>query len=193
VRKNHTWLDARLADCAGSTDVELQFFYDGTLLQRGGAVARRRLEPRGAQARRAAAGGVEHALVTLDSYLLSYNFSLDTLPSRLSGPRSAAGHRSAWPIRPARADVRARARRQPSPRPRDPAAGAAGSSSDCCFLRRSERAREHRGLGRRLRPVNLNFTAGRDGMAAAIGRCGIETVLTSRTFLAKAGIPQARA
>ena len=32
LRKNHTWLDARLNDCAGSTDVELQFFYDGTLL-----------------------------------------------------------------------------------------------------------------------------------------------------------------
>ena len=38
-------------------------------------------------------------------------------------------------------------------------------------------------------PVNLNFTAGRDAMAAAIDRCGISTVLTSRTFLAKAGIP----
>jgi hypothetical protein len=33
LRKNHTWLDARLNGCAGSTDVELQFFYDGTLLQ----------------------------------------------------------------------------------------------------------------------------------------------------------------
>jgi hypothetical protein len=32
LRKNHTWLDARLADCAGSTDVELKFFYDGALL-----------------------------------------------------------------------------------------------------------------------------------------------------------------
>ncbi len=40
-------------------------------------------------------------------------------------------------------------------------------------------------------PVNLNFTAGRDAMAAAIDRCGISTVLTSRTFLAKAGIPLA--
>ena len=40
-------------------------------------------------------------------------------------------------------------------------------------------------------PVNLNFTAGRDAMAAAIDRCAISTVLTSRTFLAKAGIPQA--
>ena len=40
-------------------------------------------------------------------------------------------------------------------------------------------------------PVNLNFTAGRDAMAAAIGRCGITTVLTSRTFLSKAGIPPA--
>jgi acyl-[acyl-carrier-protein]-phospholipid O-acyltransferase / long-chain-fatty-acid--[acyl-carrier-protein] ligase len=40
-------------------------------------------------------------------------------------------------------------------------------------------------------PVNLNFTAGRDTMAAAIDRCGITTVLTSRTFLAKAGLPDA--
>jgi acyl-[acyl-carrier-protein]-phospholipid O-acyltransferase/long-chain-fatty-acid--[acyl-carrier-protein] ligase len=40
-------------------------------------------------------------------------------------------------------------------------------------------------------PVNLNFTAGRDAMAAATSRCGISTILTSRTFLAKAGLPQA--
>jgi len=32
LRKNHTWLDARLNGCAGSTDVELQFFYDGMLV-----------------------------------------------------------------------------------------------------------------------------------------------------------------
>ena len=32
LRKNHTWLDARLRRCAGSTDVELRFFYDGALL-----------------------------------------------------------------------------------------------------------------------------------------------------------------
>ena len=37
-------------------------------------------------------------------------------------------------------------------------------------------------------PVNLNFTAGREAMTAAIDRCGITTVLTSRTFLAKANI-----
>ena len=37
-------------------------------------------------------------------------------------------------------------------------------------------------------PVNLNFTAGRDGMAAAIGQCGIRTVVTSKAFLAKAKI-----
>jgi acyl-[acyl-carrier-protein]-phospholipid O-acyltransferase/long-chain-fatty-acid--[acyl-carrier-protein] ligase len=35
-------------------------------------------------------------------------------------------------------------------------------------------------------PVNLNFTAGRDGMAAAIGQCGIRTIVTSKAFLAKA-------
>jgi acyl-[acyl-carrier-protein]-phospholipid O-acyltransferase/long-chain-fatty-acid--[acyl-carrier-protein] ligase len=39
-------------------------------------------------------------------------------------------------------------------------------------------------------PVNVNFTAGRDAMAAAIGRCGIATVLTSHTFLSKAGIAE---
>ena len=37
-------------------------------------------------------------------------------------------------------------------------------------------------------PVNLNFTAGRESMAAAVERCGITTVLSSRRFLAKAGI-----
>ncbi len=34
-------------------------------------------------------------------------------------------------------------------------------------------------------PVNLNFTAGRDGMAAAVQQCGIRTVVTSKAFLAK--------
>jgi acyl-[acyl-carrier-protein]-phospholipid O-acyltransferase / long-chain-fatty-acid--[acyl-carrier-protein] ligase len=37
-------------------------------------------------------------------------------------------------------------------------------------------------------PVNLNFTAGRESMAAALERCGIRTILTSRRFLSKAGI-----
>jgi acyl-[acyl-carrier-protein]-phospholipid O-acyltransferase/long-chain-fatty-acid--[acyl-carrier-protein] ligase len=37
-------------------------------------------------------------------------------------------------------------------------------------------------------PVNLNFTAGREAMAAAIDRCRITTVITSRAFLSKAGI-----
>jgi acyl-[acyl-carrier-protein]-phospholipid O-acyltransferase/long-chain-fatty-acid--[acyl-carrier-protein] ligase len=36
--------------------------------------------------------------------------------------------------------------------------------------------------------VNFNFTAGRDAMAAAVERCEIKTILTSRLFLAKAGI-----
>jgi acyl-[acyl-carrier-protein]-phospholipid O-acyltransferase / long-chain-fatty-acid--[acyl-carrier-protein] ligase len=36
--------------------------------------------------------------------------------------------------------------------------------------------------------VNLNFTAGSDAMAAAIERCGITTVITSRKFVAKADI-----
>lgn len=30
LRKDHTWIDARLRDCGGR--VELQFFYDGTLV-----------------------------------------------------------------------------------------------------------------------------------------------------------------
>ena len=37
-------------------------------------------------------------------------------------------------------------------------------------------------------PVNLNFTAGHDAMAAAVERCGITTILTARAFVAKAGI-----
>jgi acyl-[acyl-carrier-protein]-phospholipid O-acyltransferase/long-chain-fatty-acid--[acyl-carrier-protein] ligase len=37
-------------------------------------------------------------------------------------------------------------------------------------------------------PVNLNFTAGRAAMLAAIERCGIKTILTSRRFIEKAGI-----
>ena len=36
--------------------------------------------------------------------------------------------------------------------------------------------------------VNLNFTAGRDGMRAAIERCQITTILTSRKFIDKAEI-----
>ena len=35
-------------------------------------------------------------------------------------------------------------------------------------------------------PVNLNFTAGREGMASALEQCGIRTVITSKTFLTKA-------
>jgi acyl-[acyl-carrier-protein]-phospholipid O-acyltransferase/long-chain-fatty-acid--[acyl-carrier-protein] ligase len=37
-------------------------------------------------------------------------------------------------------------------------------------------------------PVNLNFTAGREAMASAIAQCGIQTILTSRIFLSKAGL-----
>ena len=36
--------------------------------------------------------------------------------------------------------------------------------------------------------VNLNFTAGREAMDAAIERCAISTILTSQTFLKKAGL-----
>ena len=39
-----------------------------------------------------------------------------------------------------------------------------------------------------LVPVNLNFTAGRAAIAAAVERCGIRTTVTSKTFLTKAGI-----
>jgi acyl-[acyl-carrier-protein]-phospholipid O-acyltransferase / long-chain-fatty-acid--[acyl-carrier-protein] ligase len=37
-------------------------------------------------------------------------------------------------------------------------------------------------------PVNLNFTAGREAMAAAVTRSEIRTTLTSKAFLAKAGL-----
>jgi acyl-[acyl-carrier-protein]-phospholipid O-acyltransferase/long-chain-fatty-acid--[acyl-carrier-protein] ligase len=37
-------------------------------------------------------------------------------------------------------------------------------------------------------PVNLNFTAGREAMTAAMQQCGIQTILTSRQFLHKAKI-----
>jgi acyl-[acyl-carrier-protein]-phospholipid O-acyltransferase/long-chain-fatty-acid--[acyl-carrier-protein] ligase len=37
-------------------------------------------------------------------------------------------------------------------------------------------------------PVNLNFTAGAEAMAAARAQCGITTVVTSRRFLDKAGL-----
>jgi acyl-[acyl-carrier-protein]-phospholipid O-acyltransferase/long-chain-fatty-acid--[acyl-carrier-protein] ligase len=36
--------------------------------------------------------------------------------------------------------------------------------------------------------VNLNFTAGRESMLAAIERCGITTVISSKRFLSKAGL-----
>jgi acyl-[acyl-carrier-protein]-phospholipid O-acyltransferase/long-chain-fatty-acid--[acyl-carrier-protein] ligase len=39
-------------------------------------------------------------------------------------------------------------------------------------------------------PVNLNFTAGRESIASAIEQCGIDTILTSRQFLAKAKIDE---
>jgi acyl-[acyl-carrier-protein]-phospholipid O-acyltransferase/long-chain-fatty-acid--[acyl-carrier-protein] ligase len=39
-------------------------------------------------------------------------------------------------------------------------------------------------------PVNLNFTAGADAMGTAIEQCGIRTILTSRVFLAKAGLEE---
>src|SRR5260370_19007299 len=37
-------------------------------------------------------------------------------------------------------------------------------------------------------PVNLNFTAGREGMASAIEQCRIRTAVTSKVFLQKSKI-----
>jgi acyl-[acyl-carrier-protein]-phospholipid O-acyltransferase/long-chain-fatty-acid--[acyl-carrier-protein] ligase len=37
-------------------------------------------------------------------------------------------------------------------------------------------------------PVNLNFTAGREAMKSAVDRCELQTILTSKKFLAKADI-----
>ncbi len=42
-------------------------------------------------------------------------------------------------------------------------------------------------------PVNLNFTAGPAAMESAIHQCGIKTIVTSRTFLAKARIAESEA
>jgi acyl-[acyl-carrier-protein]-phospholipid O-acyltransferase / long-chain-fatty-acid--[acyl-carrier-protein] ligase len=39
-------------------------------------------------------------------------------------------------------------------------------------------------------PVNLNFTIGKDALEAAIAQSGIRTIVTSRTFLAKASLPE---
>ncbi len=39
-------------------------------------------------------------------------------------------------------------------------------------------------------PVNLNFTVGADAMASAIEQCSIRTIVTSKTFLTKAGIEE---
>ena len=38
-------------------------------------------------------------------------------------------------------------------------------------------------------PVNLNFTAGRQAMDAAIAQCRLRTILTSRAFLERIGLP----
>jgi len=40
------------------------------------------------------------------------------------------------------------------------------------------------------KPVNLNFTAGREGMAAIANQCRIRTTITSRTFLKKARLDE---
>jgi acyl-[acyl-carrier-protein]-phospholipid O-acyltransferase/long-chain-fatty-acid--[acyl-carrier-protein] ligase len=42
----------------------------------------------------------------------------------------------------------------------------------------------------RRTPVNLNFTIGQDALSAAIDQAGIRTILTSRVFLSKAGLPE---
>ena len=38
-------------------------------------------------------------------------------------------------------------------------------------------------------PINLNFTLGQDMLDASVARAGIKTILTSRVFLEKAGLP----
>src|SRR5690349_1479558 len=38
-------------------------------------------------------------------------------------------------------------------------------------------------------PVNLNFTIGAETMSEAVAQAGIRTIVTSRVFLAKAGLP----
>ena len=38
-------------------------------------------------------------------------------------------------------------------------------------------------------PVNLNFTSGAEAMEAAMNQCSIKTIITSRAFVARAGIP----
>jgi len=39
-------------------------------------------------------------------------------------------------------------------------------------------------------PVNLNFTIGQEALSASIEQAGIRTILTSRRFLSKAGLPE---
>jgi acyl-[acyl-carrier-protein]-phospholipid O-acyltransferase/long-chain-fatty-acid--[acyl-carrier-protein] ligase len=39
-------------------------------------------------------------------------------------------------------------------------------------------------------PVNLNFTAGSEAMDASVEQCAIKTIITSRVFLAKAGVEE---
>lgn len=39
-------------------------------------------------------------------------------------------------------------------------------------------------------PVNLNFTIGQEALSAAIEQAGIKTILTSKKFLSKAGLPE---
>ena len=73
--------------------------------------------------------------------------------------------------------ARASAATRPPTQHRPPAAGVG-----------RRRPRQHRAGFAGKVPVNLNFTAGRDAMAAAIERCGITTILTSQTFLKKAGL-----
>ena len=108
-----------------------------------------------------------------------------------SARRNTTGARSAWPTRRRTPLTFGRAlvaalllsrwiRRH---------AGRTSRTSACCCRRRSAaRSRTSRlSLAGKV-PVNLNFTAGRESMAAAIEQCGITTILTSRKFLAKAGI-----
>ena len=56
------------------------------------------------------------------------------------------------------------------------------TSACCCRRRSAARSPTSRLSLPGKVPVNLNFTAGREAMATAIERCGITTILTSRTI-----------
>ena len=90
-----------------------------------------------------------------------------------------------WPTATGqRADVRPRAGRRRCCCRGGCGAGCRTRRTSACCCRRRSAARwptSRLSLAGKV-PVNLNFTAGREAMAAAIERCGIKTILTSRQF-----------